>query len=318
MTETTSQKSETRNLISVSGFTLVEMAMVIVIIGLIMLTVFPALTAARTATQRSLTQNNLQALVQATAAYVQANGCVPCPAPASVIGPGFGRVRGDGGVSPAACGVCSVSGGIPPFISLGIPATAAHDGWGHWISMSVDPALTINFGVGPPTTPAVCSCTLNAGKCVPSQTGCNCPAPAGNLCVQPFNASVQGLCAPSGTGAGFLSKAKSVSVLTPGGGTQSAAVLFISYGAQGFGSVYASAIGNGFNGAQVGPFPSNYLPCSATAGFAQCNAFPGAPPKFVNAPMITANTDPYDDMLVFADRNTLVSMLGNGSCQTVW
>ena len=67
------------------GFTLVEMAVVIVVSGLVMMGVLPALTGVRSANQRSLTQSNLQALMIATASYVQANGCLPCPTPASTV-----------------------------------------------------------------------------------------------------------------------------------------------------------------------------------------------------------------------------------------
>ena len=91
------------------GFTLVEMSIVLVVIGLIIMAVLPSLTAARAASQRSLTQANLQALMLATAAYAQANGCLPCPAPAATSGPGFGRVRGDAGVTPPPCGVCAMA-----------------------------------------------------------------------------------------------------------------------------------------------------------------------------------------------------------------
>ncbi len=129
------------------------MAVVLVIIGLVILTVFPALTAARTGSQRMLTQNNLQALMLATAAYVQANGCLPCPTPPAVFGNGFGIVRGDATVNPNACGACPTPEGIPPYMSLGVPASTAHDGWGQWISMRVDPALTAAFNVVPPTKP---------------------------------------------------------------------------------------------------------------------------------------------------------------------
>ncbi|MDE2030296.1 MAG: prepilin-type N-terminal cleavage/methylation domain-containing protein [Alphaproteobacteria bacterium] len=128
------------------GFTLVEMAVVMVVMGLIMLTVLPALSIMRGANERELTQSNLHSLIIATAAYVQANGCLPCPANPASGGTNFGVV-GTG----SACGTCMAPEGIPPFVSLGVPASVAHDGWHHWITMRVDPALTANFGIKPPT-----------------------------------------------------------------------------------------------------------------------------------------------------------------------
>ncbi|HAX91679.1 MAG TPA: hypothetical protein DCY07_05670, partial [Rhodospirillaceae bacterium] len=131
------------------AFTLVEMSMVLVIIGLVIMIVYPALGAFRQSMQASATQSNLQALMRATAAFVQNNGCLPCPTPASTTGVGFGRVRGD--TLTAMCSVCPIAEGIVPFVSLGIPMQTTKDGWGRWITLRVDPALTINFGVAPPT-----------------------------------------------------------------------------------------------------------------------------------------------------------------------
>jgi prepilin-type N-terminal cleavage/methylation domain-containing protein len=284
------------------GFTLVEMSVVLVIIGLLILTVFPALTAARLVNQRSATQSNLQSLMLAAASFVQANGCLPCPTPASATGAGFGRVRGD--TATKACNGCATAEGIPPFVSLGIAPNLAHDGWGNWISMRVDPALTASAlgGTVPPATP--CGATDLAAPVTPTCTL--------------LNASQKGLC-QSG-----LAAANRVSVQTPGGAAQQAAVLFISYGSKGYGSLMAAAqpIAINFNGGCRLNFPGLGAAClqslscaspSAGAAYAACNA--DGKNQFYNAAM----QDGYDDMLAFADRNTLVSMLGNGaSCQTVW
>ena len=106
-----------------SGFTLVEMAIVMVIMGLVMLTILPALNTVRTASQKSLTVSNLHSLMLATATYIQANGCLPCPALAGASGNNFGRMAY---ASPATtCGVCSNPEGLVPFVSLGLPAATA-------------------------------------------------------------------------------------------------------------------------------------------------------------------------------------------------
>lgn len=286
-----------------NGFTLVEMSVVLIIVGLLILTVFPALTVARVASQRTATQNNLQSLMQATAAFVQANGCVPCPTPAATVGPGFGRVRGD--TTNQACNGCTTPEGIPPFVSLGISSNVAHDGWGHWISMRVDPALTAATlkNVVPPTTPCT-SADLSANPVTPTCTL--------------LNASQKGLCQ---TG---LSAANRVSVQTPGGSAQNMAVLFISYGSKGYGAFLADAslVGTGYQGGCRLSFPAvasacpQNLTCTSPAdglGYAECNAT--GQNKFYNA----AIQDNYDAVMAYADRNTLVSMLGNGAtCQTVW
>jgi prepilin-type N-terminal cleavage/methylation domain-containing protein len=269
------------------GFTLVEMAMVLVVIGLVILIVYPALNAVRVSTQRRLTDNNLQSLLRAVAVYAQTTGCLPCPSPASIAGPGFGRVRGD--TNTSLCGSCAQPEGIAPFVSLGLPESTARDGWGRWITMRVDPALTVIFGVVPPSAPCTAS-DMSGGLC--TQTG----------------ASQKGLCR---TG---LPTTHRITVQTPGGPTQQAAVLFASHGFNGHGALNAGALSGPLNGARL-PFPPSAPGC-AGGGHETCNA--DGDVTFVNAPPKLDNNNPFDDTLAFLDRNNLVSLFGNGSCQTVW
>lgn len=284
------------------GFTLVEMSVVLVIVGLLILTVFPALTALRAGSQRTMTQSNLQALMLATAAYAQANGCLPCPTPATASGSGFGRVRGD--TAPTACNGCATAEGIPPFVSLGVAASVAHDGWGRWITMRVDPALTASAlgAVVPPMSP-----------CTASDLAAHPVTPTCTL----LNASQKGLCQTK------LSAANRVNVQTPGGAAQQAAVVFLSHGSTGYGAFLAGALAyeTGYNGGCRLNFPAVAAACLQNlscvspangAAYAACNA--DGKNQFFNAAM----QDGYDDMMAFADRNTLVSMLGNGACQTAW
>lgn len=300
------------------GFTLAEMAVVLIIIGTVIISVYPALAAMRVSAQRSATQSHLQALMNATAVYTQTHGCLPCPTPSSVTGASFGMVRGDG--VTAACNGCAVPEGIVPYLSLGVPVTTAQDGWGNWITMRVDPALTASTmaQVVPPTLPVQCSCTYSGGTCVASTTGCSCGAPKGTSCPQPFNQSVQGMCAPN------LATNGRMTVVTPSGGNQQAAVIYVSHGSHGYGAYVASPQRNPSMGANCRHvFPNlplltqctQALSCADTQsgiGAAECNA--AGLTTFVNA---TAQQN-YDDMMMFADRNTLVSWLGNGSCQTTW
>ncbi len=266
------------------GFTLVEMSIVLIVIGLVILIVFPAMQAVRINMQRNATNQNLQTLLRATTAFVHTAGCLPCPTPASASGSGFGRVGGTTGSS--LCGVCSASlaEGIPPFVSLGIPASAAKDGWGRWITMRIDPALAINFGVVPPTSPCV------------SGDGCT------------IGLSQKGLCRSG------LATTNRISVLTPSGGTQEAAVLFVSHGPNGYGAYTASPI-SGYGSSSHyynGPASS----CSTGGGYELCNA--NGDTGFVDAEATTNPSDPFDDSLIYMNRNALVAFLGQGTCQTTW
>lgn len=176
--------------------------------------------------------------------------------------------------------------------------------------MRVDPALTaVAFGTAVPPTMACTSAdvTANVPSCVINS-------------VSQQGTSKKGLCQAG------LSTTNRVKIQTPNGAAQQAAVIFVSHGSQGYGSFVADAsafLVRNNNGARL-PFPSNAPACplnpstvysSSNPGLAaaQCNAT-GAN-TFVNAMMM----DSYDDMMVFADRNTLVGMLGGGAaCQTVW
>ncbi len=290
------------------GFTLIEMAMVLVIVGLVIMIVFPALYAVRLSTQRSVTEANLQALLRATAVYAQANGCLPCPTPALRSGPGFGVVRGDSPPTPA-CGDCSRPEGIAPFASLGLPAAMAHDGWGRWITMRIDPTLANPPNLTVPPT-AACRCEDFPPAKLPQ--GCTTAGTVDTGCTA-LGLSQKGLCSvgPSNT-------SNMVKVRTIGGNTQYAAAIFVSHGPNGSGAYIAGPIATGNNGNRL-PFRAT-PPCSATGGFESCNAksSPSLGDIFFNAPPSGNTADPYDDLLLFMDRNNIVSLLGNGSCQTSW
>lgn len=283
------------------GFTLVEMSVVLVVIGLLILTVFPALTVSRVVAQRAATQSNLNALMLATAAYVQANGCLPCPTPASVVGSGFGHVRGD--TNSAACSGCATAEGIPPYASLGIPANTAHDGWGHWISMRIDPALTASV----------------LGTIVPPTVLCSAAALTSNPVCKSTTASQNGLCQAS---LGSAQSGGAVKISTLGSTQpQPAAVIFVSHGSKGYGAYEAGASpldtnhsgGCRLNFPDISPSCLQLLACVNPfdgTGYAKCNATGS------NSFWNPSPRNDYDDMMVFADRNALVSMLGNGACQS--
>ncbi|MGE4351677.1 MAG: type II secretion system protein [Bdellovibrionales bacterium] len=269
---------------NVQGFTLAEMSIVLVITGLVIMIVYPALTVFRQSLQQTTTQTNLNGLMRATAAFVQAHGCLPCPTPASALSTGFGFVRGDG--TGAACATCSVPEGIVPFASMGLAQSMAKDGWSRWITMRIDPALAINFDVIPPT--------------LPNATGTP-------LCPQ--NISCLGLCQAN------LPNSNRISVLTQGGGKQEAAVLFISHGKNGYGAYYADPVMN--TGSNAHPiYRGSSTACSDTGGYERCNA--DGDRNFVQGAFTNDPTAPFDDIVLFADRNTMVSYLGNPACQTEW
>jgi prepilin-type N-terminal cleavage/methylation domain-containing protein len=275
------------------GFTLVEMCVVLVVIGLLIGTILPPLMAWRKASQESLTQSNLQTLLRASAAYVQANGCLPCPTPVMAAANGFGVVRGDVSASPAPCGSCPAWEGVAPFVSLGLPLAIAKDGWGRWIRMRVDPALTAAFGIVPPF--ASCS--------------------TGTACVSSTSA-VNGFCKVG------IDATNRINVVTPPSTTQQkAAILFLSHGANGFGAYVRKEVVDGANPSLIG-FPAGTSSC-ASGGREACNAnAEGADdanrPSFYNATFVVSDANGFDDLMVYLDRNGLAAFFGNGACASAW
>jgi prepilin-type N-terminal cleavage/methylation domain-containing protein len=260
-----------------SGFTLVEMSIVVVIAGIILLALIPALMSLRRDSQLSATQTNLQTLLRSTAAYALANGCLPCPTPASALGSGnrLGKVRGDNAASPLPCGACAVADGISPFVSLGLDPSQARDGWGRFITMHVDPQLAVS----------PCSATDIANQV----TGCR--STDTRLCrAQKIDVGILLTLSNSGTTVGNIP----------------ASVLFLSHGENGYGAYRNS------------PDTSNQLrlpvPADRPLEAANVKAAGDASHTF----RLVDRGAYFDDVMVYANRNALLTLLGNTACLSSW
>jgi prepilin-type N-terminal cleavage/methylation domain-containing protein len=133
------------------GFTLIEIAIVLVVIGLItsggLLAVSPVIQSAKI----SETKQKMATVEAAILGYVIQNGCLPCPARRDIGGSPTGVANSSGvlaGDYTTACGsggTClggtSVSG-LVPWVSLGISQNDITDGWDRMFTYSVDTELT--------------------------------------------------------------------------------------------------------------------------------------------------------------------------------
>lgn len=274
------------------GFTLVEMAVVVVIGGILILALLPALLSIQQSGRLTATQTNLQTLLRATAAYTLANGCLPCPTPGSVIsGSGLGKV-GTAGNTP--CGVCGAPDGIPPFAALGLDAVTAKDGWGRWITMHVDIGLT----GGQPYVPGQ-----------PGLIPCSETETTGGLPGCGLNeATRSGLCRAN------LPATDRITVNLPNSASATAAVIFVSHGANGYGAYRPQTSPSQCVNWRL-PFPSDVPACTNTRGRERCNdecVTPG------HAFWVAERSEYFDDVIVHAGRNALVSLFGNAACTTPW
>ncbi|MDD5240479.1 MAG: prepilin-type N-terminal cleavage/methylation domain-containing protein [Sulfuricella sp.] len=145
-----------------SGFTLVEMAIVLVIIGLLLGGLLMPLSAQIEGRRISETQKALDEINQALIGFAVANGRLPCPAPATTATGAAGA-----GIEPApiVAGGCANAAGVLPWATLGVSET---DSWGRRYTYRVTGEFTRSVPgptaptCAPPTAPlyaafALCS-----------------------------------------------------------------------------------------------------------------------------------------------------------------
>lgn len=134
------------------GFSLVEMALVLLIVGLLAAVFLPATNVMLDNSRRKETRAKLEALEQAMVRFVVVNGRLPCPADGS-LAPG----NVNQGLELAAGGACTVpalSNGVVPWRSLGVSQNDAIDAWNTVVSYRVwggagaPGSLTLHTGPG--------------------------------------------------------------------------------------------------------------------------------------------------------------------------
>lgn len=126
------------------GFSLVEMAVVVVILGLVLGTLLLPIEAQRSVALRTQTNDVLSTAQKALISFAQTQGRLPCPATAASFGV----------ESPVGGGACSVYHGFLPAATLSMqPVNAqgfAVDGWNNPIHYAV---TSVNHAGTPPNTP---------------------------------------------------------------------------------------------------------------------------------------------------------------------
>lgn len=152
------------------GFTLVEMAIAMIIVGLLLGTGMMTLSAQQAQRYRSETVQTLKTVNETLMGFAIANGRLPCPATDS------GGVESFAG---AGAPVCAASEGYVPAISLGLSPRDREgyllDGWNNRIHYAV--ATHVPNGAA----------SLNPAKCPPNET----EAPDFEVC--PVYTTSQGL-----------------------------------------------------------------------------------------------------------------------------
>ena len=132
-----------------SGFSLVEMAIVVMIIGLLLAGAMFLLKPYLEMSQANLTRKKMENISSALASFAQTYGRLPCPSDAdsSASNPPYGSPRrsGSNGLDFVKdnCGTSMESYvGIIPFRAIGLTEDQVRDNYGNMITYAVSPAMT--------------------------------------------------------------------------------------------------------------------------------------------------------------------------------
>jgi prepilin-type N-terminal cleavage/methylation domain-containing protein len=154
------------------GFTLVEMAIVLVILGFVLAALLLPLQAQREQVFQTQTQTTLENVKRALLGFAQAQGRLPCPATAA----------SNGMEQPLGGGSCTQQMGFLPAATLGVTPTDANgfaiDGWNNPIRYAVTQANAGGAGT-PDFTTAGDMATVGMAALTPNIRVCATSAVAG-------------------------------------------------------------------------------------------------------------------------------------------
>lgn len=138
-----------------SGFTLIEMSIVVLILGLITGAFFTFLKQKREQDAYKITVERQQKIATALSEYAQLRYRLPCPGRPNP--PGGSEVLGDPRPPANSCTGISSRMGIVPFRALGLSIDDALDGYGNPFTYVVDAKATVpEFPLASSTTHATC------------------------------------------------------------------------------------------------------------------------------------------------------------------
>jgi prepilin-type N-terminal cleavage/methylation domain-containing protein len=118
------------------GFTLIEIAIVLVIVGLLLGGLLMPLAAQVKAQRVEETKKTMEEIKEALLGFAAVNVRLPCP-----------DTTGDGQSDPPNAGACPNTAGNVPWATLGV---SAEDTWGHRFRYQVDNGYTTAITVSPP------------------------------------------------------------------------------------------------------------------------------------------------------------------------
>jgi len=151
-----------------SGFTLVEMAVVLAVVGLLLTGVTYTLSAQVAQREQNETRQRLDEARELVLAFAIVNGRLPCPAREASLG---GEVRDAAGYCKDAAGTENYYGGLLPARSIGFQNLDgqgfALDAWGNRIRYAVSKTVSGCAGAGSPHFTSAAHLKANGISCLP-------------------------------------------------------------------------------------------------------------------------------------------------------
>lgn len=139
------EEHPTRGFAALAGFTLIEIAVVIVVLSLLLAMIAGIATAMLGQQRREATRQRLAGIDTAIALYVSQNKRLPCPAdgrlPSDDSNAGIERPVGGGTCETLTGTPNSQTHGVVPWRTLGLAEPDATDGWGNRLTYRVAPEL---------------------------------------------------------------------------------------------------------------------------------------------------------------------------------
>jgi prepilin-type N-terminal cleavage/methylation domain-containing protein len=130
------------------GFTLIEMAIVLVVVGLILSGGLLAVTPVLQGSRVTETNAKLDRIEDALLLFGIQNGCLPCPATGSIATgvANYGTARHAAGYYTSGCAtasnLCVATAGVVPWLNLGLSEDDITDAWGNRISYQLSSGTT--------------------------------------------------------------------------------------------------------------------------------------------------------------------------------
>ncbi len=144
------------------GFSLVELAMVLLAVGLLAALFLPATNTMMDNNRRKETRVKLEALESAISRFVMTTKRLPCPADGS-LAPGNAN-QGLELVSGGVCTVAALTSGVVPWRTLAVSQSEALDAWGNLVTYRV-------WGGAGATNSLTGANGMDMSACDPAQTG---------------------------------------------------------------------------------------------------------------------------------------------------